>query len=809
MHPGYVRNYERSVRMLLDDGHEVHVAFTNRTKQWDDRVAERMSNEYLKLSVGRAPKSTQRSVDNLRRALRSLADYARYQHPRFRDAGALRERAGAKLLKRRGGRGLFPAVALTLYLPTLGRIRSAHYADAVAAVALRLANGLPPPERPTAWLRGLAPDVFLTTPHVAIGSSDPEFLDAARALGIPSAVLIASWDNLTNKGLIKSAADLVVVWNEAQRTEAVELHNVAPERVAVTGAQRFDDWFEISASSDRDAFLDRIGLDPGEPYILYLCSSPFIAPDEVPFVRRVIEALRTSDGPLASAGVLIRPHPQNAKQWTGTDLGEYGNVVIWPRAGEQPVRAASKQTFYDSIHHSMAVVGINTSAQIEAGILGRTVHTVLDPDFASAHEGTLHFKYLLVENGGLLYVADDLPHLVRNLESVLTGELSESHTARFVENFVRPHGSDRPASAIVADTIRQLMDGPRRSAVKPTKLTARERALVVPLSVLSFPTTPGALTGAVIALWHRLLKRARGLAVGGLRQVLSELLRRLPAAPTRLDECGPPAMAGNAPGLLVIEPWPGDLVSEILYWIPSVRRYRRTLPWETRVIVVTNGSDPRWYATLGPEALVDQGELGFEDGWSPNAFRALLVDDDDHVKPRFYGPNRGCAALVDGLRSDALSWNAFDKATDLRLLRLRPTTAGRAGGTVDWARARPTLGDDLVLASEGDEAIAVVQLSASLESENVAELVEVDVGDRVALSTALENAAAAITTDIGVAALAVSLGVTTTFVRGPGAHDADVDVLDRVAVGLEVDLEIIEARALRMVLAGERTRSPR
>ena len=51
-----------------------------------------------------------------------------------------------------------------------------------------------------------APDVLLVTPLVDIGSDQVDYVKAARRLGIRSALPVLSWDNLTNKGLIRRAA---------------------------------------------------------------------------------------------------------------------------------------------------------------------------------------------------------------------------------------------------------------------------------------------------------------------------------------------------------------------------------------------------------------------------------------------------------------------------------------------------------------------------------------------------------------------------------------------------------------------------
>ena len=42
--------------------------------------------------------------------------------------------------------------------------------------------------------------------------------------------------------------------------------------------------------------------------------------------------------------------------------------------------------YYDSMFHSVAVVGVNTSALIESGIVGRPVFTVLAAEFAGSRK---------------------------------------------------------------------------------------------------------------------------------------------------------------------------------------------------------------------------------------------------------------------------------------------------------------------------------------------------------------------------------------------------------------------------------------
>jgi len=310
-------------------------------------------------------------------------------------------------------------------------------------------------DRVERFLRSEHPDLLLLTPLLYFGSQQVEYVRAAKAAGIRTALGVGSWDHLTTKGLIHAAPQHVLVWNEAQRGEAFELHGIPPERVTVTGAQAYDHWFVQQPSLPREAFCAKVGVPADRPLLLYLCSSPFITPHEVPFVRRWIEAIRaSSDSVLRGASILIRPHPQNAEQWRDFNPAEYEAVGVWPKAGGNPVDADARADYFDSMFYSVAVVGVNTSALIESGIVGRPVYTVLTDDFAGQQEGTLHFQHLKNVNGGLLTTAVSLPeHMMQLADAVRRTPARDEKSRAFVESFVRPYGFDVPAAGKFVEAL--------------------------------------------------------------------------------------------------------------------------------------------------------------------------------------------------------------------------------------------------------------------------------------------------------------------------------------------------------------------
>jgi hypothetical protein len=385
------------------------------------------------------------------RPLRQARDYVRFLHPDYANAGKLAERA------RRYAPSGWP--------DRFDRSRTLRQRRLLVKRALEVAEGLIPSERYyELFIRSHAPDVVLITPLIDFGSYQTDYVKSAHTLGLPVVFVPFSWDNLTNRGLIRISPDRVLVWNEHQKREAINFHDVPAANVVVTGASRFDDFFRMRPSTTREQFCLRAGLAPSQPFLLYLGSSQFVAPNEVEFVCKWIRAVRANER-LRDYGILVRPHPANDEPWKGANLRTADNAAVWT----EPPKVQADPALYDSLHHASAVVGLNTSAMIEAGILGKPVYTVETAEFAGGQEQTLHFHYLLARNGGLVEVAQDLSqHIQQIVEGLLDPEAGTRRSRRFIESFVRPHGLEHPVAPIVVDEIERaasLLKRPRRMAV--------------------------------------------------------------------------------------------------------------------------------------------------------------------------------------------------------------------------------------------------------------------------------------------------------------------------------------------------------
>ena len=98
------------------------------------------------------------------------------------------------------------------------------------------------------------PTLLVVTPLVKIGSYQADYVKSARALRIPVVFPVFSWDNLSTKGLVHVMPDLVLVWNDRQRQEAIEDAAYSAADVMAVGAPRFDRFFDMQPQTTREHF---------------------------------------------------------------------------------------------------------------------------------------------------------------------------------------------------------------------------------------------------------------------------------------------------------------------------------------------------------------------------------------------------------------------------------------------------------------------------------------------------------------------------------------------------------------------------
>lgn len=556
---GRSRNFQETLTILANRGHDIRLTGRLRKGSFD------LPAPVVHPRISGRVNPTQRSDEwrDFVDLLRGARDYVRYFDPRYARATRLVRRAYE--------------IAPTEFVLFCERHPWVKRHWRLGARALAVCEELIPTDAGfEAFLREERPDLILVTPLVTFESYQTDYVKAAHRLGVPVVFLPFSWDNLTNKGLMRVRPDRVLVWNEVQRREAIDLHGCPPETVNVTGAARFDDFFARTPSTTREAFFAEFGLDPSRPMVLYLGSSQLTGPNEMELVRRWAESLRAADdAAVRTCGILVRPHPAVRASWESFDLSDLGDVGVSLDASR-----GSDQELFDSVYHAHAAVGLNTSAMLEAAIVGRPVHTLLIPGFDEGQVGTIHFHYLVEAYGGLATIARDFREHHRQLAAVLHGNpVAVSRSRGFAQQFLRPHGIEHPVSPILADEIE------RAAAI--VKQPRPERPFD--------PLLRRALLG-----W---LQRRRVATRAAADATIIGTSQSLRPVKTALEEI----QHGTAP--VFVGPWNDSAGNEVLFWIPFVRWIAAIygLPPE-RLIVLTRGGLREWYGSMANRFL-DVGTL--------------------------------------------------------------------------------------------------------------------------------------------------------------------------------------------------------
>lgn len=451
LHFANYRNFESVIRALAARGHSLHL-FADEPETFGGRaLVERLADEYPAITFAQTPSPAHEPWFRLAQKARFALDYVRFLDRRYAAAEKLRLR------------NLERTPRIVRWMTSgVGAAVIGH--RIVAALLKAFERNVPRSPAITAALAEQRPDVVLLTSLTFSRSLGMEQMKAARAIGVPTAACIMSWDHLSSKALVHIQPDATIVWNDVQKQEAVEMHGIPDSQVVVTGAQCYDQWFDKRPDRSREQFCRAVGLDPARPFVLYVCSamSPVPDPIEPVFVKSWLEALRSSSDPvLRTAGVLVRPHPERVKEWTGVSLDGLENVAM---NGRNPIDAEGKADYFDALYYSSAVVGLCTTAFLEAGIIGRPVLTLQLPEYRVHQEGMLHFRYLLTVEGGLLHTAPDVRAHLAQLADVINGDgAREERNRRFLTAFVRPRGLDRSATPAFVDAVERLGRQGRRT----------------------------------------------------------------------------------------------------------------------------------------------------------------------------------------------------------------------------------------------------------------------------------------------------------------------------------------------------------
>jgi hypothetical protein len=302
-----------------------------------------------------------------------------------------------------------------------------------------------------AFLQDLAPSVVLVSYRsFPCLSPDIDYVKAARALGVPTALVVPSWDQPTTKSLIQVESDRVFVWNEEHRQSLMRDHRVLSERIAVVGAPQFDRLFaRREPFESRVSFARTHGISADRTYVLYIVSS---GEKSDLFAREIASAMAVMGEHLRDLILLVRPYPGSVRH---ERLSGIPRIVVLPAPAEGRRSFDDDRDFFDAVFHSCAVITLTSTAALDAAVIGRPCIVPRDVRFSDI-QGDEHLLNFF--ESGAFYCTRTMSELLFTLSRLTGGNdpLGPDREA-YLMRTVRPQGIARSAADVLVSEVEQLL----------------------------------------------------------------------------------------------------------------------------------------------------------------------------------------------------------------------------------------------------------------------------------------------------------------------------------------------------------------
>lgn len=306
-----------------------------------------------------------------------------------------------------------------------------------------------------------SPDVLIVMPLINPDSIDVEYLRAAQQLQIPVLYSMPSWDNISTKGTFHGEPDYGIVWSESLAVDLSKNHNFSREKIFISGAPRFDHLIDHADKRfiSRSEFCHAVGLDENKDYVLYVGSTFLVTNDftvnrdETVLLLDLADAM-AKDARTKDVNIMVRSHPTNQVFIERMQANPRPNVTVFPSKGEIPDTEEKRAKFHNSIFHCLAVVGVNTTAFLEASALDKPCITLHTPEFGETQQ-LQHFHHLV--DADFLEVANGVNDVISLVSSIKNGADAHSEQRRkFVRDFLRPCG--KPAVNAYVEILEDIVD---------------------------------------------------------------------------------------------------------------------------------------------------------------------------------------------------------------------------------------------------------------------------------------------------------------------------------------------------------------
>ena len=329
---------------------------------------------------------------------------------------------------------------------------------------------------------GLHPDIlrltlrerpdFFVIPSALLDRHTDDALQVAAALRIPTALLVAGWDNPSSKGLLYYQPSAIGVWGEQSKKHVVDIQRVPAERVHVIGAPHYES-FRRPVAERPSELRARWGLPTDVPILLF--AGTFRLFDETALLLELDDLIE--QGKLPRIHVLYRPHPWRQRRDNEKSFFEcqWRHVTLYPTVKEayrnltlSSAPPSSSSSFLERMTHlrelyalSSAVVTPMSSVLLESMIAGLPVMAVAFGDGRHAWSADrvsrmLHFRelYEIPEVSVVRAREDFFPALEQLLGKV--GDAAHAAKLRESARFFH-HQDEEPYAIKVASLVDRML----------------------------------------------------------------------------------------------------------------------------------------------------------------------------------------------------------------------------------------------------------------------------------------------------------------------------------------------------------------
>lgn len=276
------------------------------------------------------------------------------------------------------------------------------------------------------------------------------FLTAARRLDVPVVAHVASWDHTVGKGVISPHCRVYIVQNRGMQEDLERYHDIASERVVVSGWPQTDIYHRRRSPDEYEALVSSFGLDPARPLVVVMGNTPTNTPYEGRFVERVLAWWE--EAAKIRFSLLFRPHPRD-REWRERFESAFGRDGVHV---QEPSFTDFEQLAI-LLQHCDCVVANAGTILLEALVNDRPAVCVLydeggPPGESWAIKNVIGEHYRELAESGAFYGATRFEEVVSGVERALANpaELADERRriALEVVGEVDGHAADRVADAI-------------------------------------------------------------------------------------------------------------------------------------------------------------------------------------------------------------------------------------------------------------------------------------------------------------------------------------------------------------------------